>query len=54
MKENQKDIYYITGESKDVVASSAFVEKVKMCCQLKDNLCCKLKDLLLSTHVDVF
>lgn len=29
MKENQKDIYYITGESKDVVASSAFVEKVK-------------------------
>jgi len=29
MKENQKDIYYITGENKDVVASSAFVEKVK-------------------------
>jgi len=29
MKENQKDIYYITGESRDVVASSAFVEKVK-------------------------
>jgi len=29
MKENQKDIYYITGESKDIVASSAFVEKVK-------------------------
>jgi len=29
MKENQKDIYYITGESKDQVASSAFVEKVK-------------------------
>nr|ADR79284.1 Hsp90 alpha2 [Brachionus ibericus] len=29
MKENQKDIYYITGESKEVVASSAFVEKVK-------------------------
>ena len=29
MKENQKDIYYITGESKDVVASSAFVEKVR-------------------------
>jgi len=29
MKENQKDIYYITGESKDVVATSAFVERVK-------------------------
>ena len=29
MKENQKDIYYITGEGRDVVASSAFVEKVK-------------------------
>jgi len=29
MKENQKDIYYITGESREVVASSAFVEKVK-------------------------
>jgi molecular chaperone HtpG len=29
MKENQKDIYYITGESRDQVACSAFVEKVK-------------------------
>jgi len=29
MKEHQKDIYYITGESRDQVASSAFVEKVK-------------------------
>lgn len=29
MKESQKDIYYITGESKDIVAASAFVEKVK-------------------------
>merc|ERR1712086_1138883 len=29
MKENQKDIYYITGESKDVVAASAFVERLK-------------------------
>jgi molecular chaperone HtpG len=29
MKENQKDIYYITGESRDVVASSSFVEKVR-------------------------
>merc|ERR1711936_1129207 len=28
-KENQKDIYYITGESKEIVAASAFVEKVK-------------------------
>jgi len=29
MKENQKDIYYITGESKESVAQSSFVEQVK-------------------------
>merc|ERR1719507_695067 len=29
MKENQKDIYYITGESKEVVGASAFVERLK-------------------------
>nr|UWJ90243.1 90 kDa heat-shock protein [Barroeca monosierra] len=29
MKENQKDIYYITGESKDAVKNSSFVERVK-------------------------
>merc|ERR1711963_1051674 len=29
MKENQKDIYYITGERKEVVAASAFVERLK-------------------------
>merc|ERR1712080_449315 len=29
MKENQKDIYYITGESKDVVSTSSFVELLK-------------------------
>merc|ERR1712054_15312 len=29
MKENQKDIYYITGENKEAVASSAFVERLK-------------------------
>merc|ERR1712062_31611 len=29
MKENQKDIYYITGETKEVVAASSFVEKLK-------------------------
>lgn len=29
MKENQKDIYYITGESKEIVAASAFVERVQ-------------------------
>ncbi|XP_061173114.1 heat shock protein HSP 90-alpha-like [Saccostrea echinata] len=29
MKENQKSIYYITGESKEVVQNSAFVERVK-------------------------
>merc|ERR1711963_751758 len=29
MKENQKDIYYITGEYKEVVAQSAFVERLK-------------------------
>ncbi|MPC29339.1 Heat shock protein 83 [Portunus trituberculatus] len=29
MKENQKQIYYITGENRDAVANSAFVERVK-------------------------
>jgi len=29
MKEGQKNIYYITGESKETVANSAFVERVK-------------------------
>jgi molecular chaperone HtpG len=29
MKENQKSIYYITGESRENVANSAFVERVK-------------------------
>ena len=29
MKENQKSIYYITGENKDQVSNSAFVERVK-------------------------
>merc|ERR1712176_1001169 len=29
MKENQKDIHYITGESKDVVSTSSFVERLK-------------------------
>jgi len=29
MKENQKSIYYITGESRDQVENSAFVERVK-------------------------
>ncbi|XP_077965875.1 heat shock protein HSP 90-beta-like [Styela clava] len=29
MKENQKDIYYITGESRDQVSNSAFVERVR-------------------------
>merc|ERR1711887_517190 len=29
MKENQKSIYYITWESKEVVAASAFVERLK-------------------------
>ena len=29
MKENQKHIYYITGEAKDQVANSAFVERLR-------------------------
>jgi len=29
MKENQKDIYYITGENRDTVKNSAFVERVR-------------------------
>ncbi|KAG7167969.1 Heat shock protein HSP 90-alpha-like 2 [Homarus americanus] len=29
MKENQKQIYYITGENREAVANSAFVERVK-------------------------
>merc|ERR1712002_107500 len=29
MKDTQKDIYYITGESKDVVGTSSFVERLK-------------------------
>merc|ERR1719229_1578905 len=29
MKENQKDIYFITGENREVVAQSAFVERLK-------------------------
>jgi len=29
MKENQKDIYYITGENKETVKNSAFVERVR-------------------------
>merc|ERR1712025_852570 len=29
MKENQKHIYYITGESRETVSNSAFVERVK-------------------------
>ena len=29
MKENQKDIYFITGESREVVENSAFVERVQ-------------------------
>ena len=29
MKENQKDIHRITGESKDVVSASSFVETLK-------------------------
>merc|ERR1711915_490821 len=29
MKENQKDVFYITGESKEVVSASSFVERLK-------------------------
>ena len=30
MKENQKEIYYITGKSKEIVSTTIFVEKMKM------------------------
>ena len=30
MEENQKDIYYITGKSKEIVSTTIFVEKMKM------------------------
>jgi len=29
MKENQKSIYYITGENKEAVENSAFVERLR-------------------------
>ena len=29
MKENQKSMYFITGESKDAVENSAFVERLR-------------------------
>merc|ERR1712142_1339901 len=51
MKENQKDIYYITGESKEIVAASAFVEKVKKKRQEEqkaefEELCKAIKEIL--------
>merc|ERR1712026_529118 len=49
MKENQKDIYYITGESKEVVAASAFVERLKKRGADKEKfepLCKVMKDIL--------
>merc|ERR1711972_265259 len=50
MKENQKDIYYITGESKDVVGSSSFVETLKKrgleCLYMTEPLCKVMKDIL--------
>uniref|UniRef100_A0AAQ4PUG2 Heat shock protein 90, alpha (cytosolic), class B member 1 n=1 Tax=Gasterosteus aculeatus aculeatus TaxID=481459 RepID=A0AAQ4PUG2_GASAC len=44
MKENQKSIYYITGESKDQVANSAFVERVRK--RGFENLCKLMKEIL--------
>merc|ERR1712083_1198225 len=48
MKETQKSIYYITGEAKEIVASSSFVERKKMEeAKVKfEGLCKVMKDIL--------
>merc|ERR1712042_293899 len=57
MKENQKDIYYITGESKEIVAASAFVEKVKkkgfevLCKVIKEILDKKVEKVTVSNRL---
>merc|ERR1719508_531179 len=51
MKENQKNIYYITGESKEVVSASAFVERLEKKKHEEDKtkfegLCKVMKDIV--------
>ena len=49
MKENQKYIYYITGENKDTVRNSAFVERVKK--HGYDVCCCPPTPIYSSKHL---
>merc|ERR1712190_364061 len=57
MKENQNDIYYITGESKMAVENSPFLEKLKkrglepLCRLMKDILGDKVEKVIVSDRI---